>query len=240
LAGFNERIVALYARGMTTRDIRAHLRQMYDVEVSSDLISRVTAGVIEELAEWQSRPLDASVVDRLGAHRPLRPARVAAAQPPADLRRRPPPLRPPGHHGRQGGVGLEHARLGPAAPQMCLPVRIPGQVAAAGLAVAGDLPVDGLVALADPDRDDLDRLTTTQPVGDLDPVVWLRNRGLTGTSMKATRPASMNHSDPQLSDTPTRCEACEPDKPDRISSKYRRLVPCGILSGAYLGMRTPH
>src|SRR5215470_4490913 len=58
LEGFNERIIALYARGMTTRDIRAHLREIYGVEVSPDLISRVTDGVVEELAEWQSRPLD--------------------------------------------------------------------------------------------------------------------------------------------------------------------------------------
>jgi transposase-like protein len=58
LEGFNERIIALYARGMTTRDIRAHLREMYDVEVSPDLISRVTDAVVDELAEWQSRPLD--------------------------------------------------------------------------------------------------------------------------------------------------------------------------------------
>jgi putative transposase len=42
---------------MTTGDIRAHLREMYDVDVSPDLISRVTGGVLEELAEWQSRPL---------------------------------------------------------------------------------------------------------------------------------------------------------------------------------------
>src|SRR5689334_8696157 len=58
LEGFNERIIALYARGMTTRDIRAHLREMYDVDVSPDLISRVTDGVLEELQQWQSRPLD--------------------------------------------------------------------------------------------------------------------------------------------------------------------------------------
>jgi len=58
LDGFNDRIIALYARGMTTRDIRAHLREMYDVDVSPDLISRVTDAVIDELAEWQSRPLD--------------------------------------------------------------------------------------------------------------------------------------------------------------------------------------
>src|SRR5438034_6151993 len=59
LEGFNGRIIALYARGMTTRDIRAHLREMYEVEVSPDLISRVTDAVVEELTEWQSRPLDA-------------------------------------------------------------------------------------------------------------------------------------------------------------------------------------
>jgi len=59
LEGFNERIVALYGRGLSTRDIRAHLREMYDVEVSPDLISRVTDVVLEELTDWQSRPLDA-------------------------------------------------------------------------------------------------------------------------------------------------------------------------------------
>jgi transposase-like protein len=58
LDGFNDRIIALYARGMSTRDIRAHLREMYDVDVSPDLISRVTDAVVEELAEWQARPLD--------------------------------------------------------------------------------------------------------------------------------------------------------------------------------------
>ena len=59
LAGFTDRIIALYARGMTVRDIRAHLAEMYDVDVSPDLISRVTDGVTEELEEWRNRPLDA-------------------------------------------------------------------------------------------------------------------------------------------------------------------------------------
>ena len=58
LEGFNDRIIALYARGMTVRDIPAHLREMYDVDVSPDLISRVTDAVVDELADWQSRPLD--------------------------------------------------------------------------------------------------------------------------------------------------------------------------------------
>jgi putative transposase len=62
LDGFNERIIALYARGMTTRDIRAHLHEIYDVEVSPDLISRVTDAVVEELAEGQGRPLDGASI----------------------------------------------------------------------------------------------------------------------------------------------------------------------------------
>lgn len=58
LKGFNERIIALYARGMTVRDVRAHLAEIYGVDVSPDLISKVTDGVWEELEEWRNRPLD--------------------------------------------------------------------------------------------------------------------------------------------------------------------------------------
>jgi len=57
-AGFDDKVLALYARGMTVRDIRAHLEELYGVEVSPDLISRVTDGVLEELRLWQSRPLE--------------------------------------------------------------------------------------------------------------------------------------------------------------------------------------
>ncbi|HKH54538.1 MAG TPA: IS256 family transposase [Propionibacteriaceae bacterium] len=59
LARFNANVVALYARGLSTRDIRRELKRMYGVEVSPDLVSRVTDGVVEELREWQHRPLDA-------------------------------------------------------------------------------------------------------------------------------------------------------------------------------------
>ncbi|MFF8947108.1 IS256 family transposase [Streptomyces sp. NPDC014864] len=59
LAGFNERILSLYARGMSVRDIRSHLAAIYSVEVSPDLISTVTDAVVDELAVWQNRPLDA-------------------------------------------------------------------------------------------------------------------------------------------------------------------------------------
>lgn len=58
LAGFNEQILSLYARGMSVRDIRSHLAELYGVEVSGDLISKVTDAVIEEITTWQNRPLD--------------------------------------------------------------------------------------------------------------------------------------------------------------------------------------
>lgn len=58
LQGFNDRIIALYARGMTVRDIQAHLHEIYGVEVSPDLISKVTGAVLEEVKEWQNRPLE--------------------------------------------------------------------------------------------------------------------------------------------------------------------------------------
>ncbi|MFE2709384.1 IS256 family transposase [Streptomyces mirabilis] len=58
LAGFNEQVLSLYARGMSVRDIRSHLANMYGVEVSPDLISKVTDAVTDELDAWQNRPLD--------------------------------------------------------------------------------------------------------------------------------------------------------------------------------------
>ena len=58
LDGFDEQIIALYARGLTGRDIQAHLQEMYGVEVSPGLISTVTEEVQEEVKAWQQRPLD--------------------------------------------------------------------------------------------------------------------------------------------------------------------------------------
>lgn len=57
--GFDDKIISMYARGMTCREIKAHLREIYGVEVSPDLISTVTDGVIDEVRQWQSRALDA-------------------------------------------------------------------------------------------------------------------------------------------------------------------------------------
>ena len=57
--GFDEKILSLYARGMTVREIQGHLEEMYGAEVSPTLISSVTDAVADEVKAWQSRPLDA-------------------------------------------------------------------------------------------------------------------------------------------------------------------------------------
>jgi transposase-like protein len=59
LPGFDEKVIALYARGMTTREIQGHLKEIYKVEVSPSLISAVTDAVLEDVKAWQARPLDA-------------------------------------------------------------------------------------------------------------------------------------------------------------------------------------
>src|SRR3954463_6300118 len=54
--GFDEKIVSMYARGMTVREIQGHLMEIYGLDVSPDLISTVTDAVLETVAEWQNRP----------------------------------------------------------------------------------------------------------------------------------------------------------------------------------------
>jgi putative transposase len=56
--GFDDKILALYSRGLSVRDIRAHLQEIYGVEVSLDLISRVTDAVMDDVREWGKRPLE--------------------------------------------------------------------------------------------------------------------------------------------------------------------------------------
>lgn len=56
--GFDDKIISMYARGMSTRDIQAHLEEIYGVEVSPGLISEVTDAVMEDVRTWQSRPLE--------------------------------------------------------------------------------------------------------------------------------------------------------------------------------------
>ena len=56
--GFDEKIISMYARGMSTREIVGHLHDLYGIDVSPDLISTVTDAVLDEVAAWQQRPLD--------------------------------------------------------------------------------------------------------------------------------------------------------------------------------------
>ncbi len=59
LEGFDEKVLSLYAKGMSTREIQSHLEDLYGTEVSPDLISRVTDSVMDAARAWQARPLDA-------------------------------------------------------------------------------------------------------------------------------------------------------------------------------------
>lgn len=57
-SGFDDKIISLYARGLTVREVQSHLEEMYAIEVSPELISRVTDAVMAEVTAWQSRPLE--------------------------------------------------------------------------------------------------------------------------------------------------------------------------------------
>jgi putative transposase len=57
--GFDEKVIALYARGLTVREIQAHLAEIYGTEVSPDLVSKITDTVLEDVKAWQTRPLEA-------------------------------------------------------------------------------------------------------------------------------------------------------------------------------------
>ena len=56
--GFDDKVISLYARGMTMSEIQGHLEEIYQTEISKDLISTITDGVIDEVTRWQNRPLD--------------------------------------------------------------------------------------------------------------------------------------------------------------------------------------
>lgn len=58
LDGIDKIVIGLYGHGMTVRDIQGHLLEIYDIEVSADLISKITDAVLDEVREWQARPLD--------------------------------------------------------------------------------------------------------------------------------------------------------------------------------------
>ena len=56
--GFDDKIISMYARGMSTREIQGHLKEIYQIEVSPEFISSVTDSVMEDVRQWQNRPLD--------------------------------------------------------------------------------------------------------------------------------------------------------------------------------------
>jgi putative transposase len=58
LSGIEEVVLSLYGKGMSVRDIQTHIEELYDHEISKDLVSTITDGIIEELKEWKNRPLD--------------------------------------------------------------------------------------------------------------------------------------------------------------------------------------
>src|SRR5215212_9321643 len=59
LPGFDDKVISMYARGLSVREIQGHLAEIYGIDVSPDLISAVTDAVLDEIAEWQDRPLEA-------------------------------------------------------------------------------------------------------------------------------------------------------------------------------------
>jgi len=58
LSGFNDLIISLISRGMTARDVQDHIAEVYQMEISPELVSKITDSILPELGEWQSRPLD--------------------------------------------------------------------------------------------------------------------------------------------------------------------------------------
>lgn len=160
------------------------------------LAARAPGAQLAGLAAQQA--CEQPAVDRLGAQPARCPAVAGAGQEPRDLLRRPlaGELRP--DHLTQIRVSRELRRPGPLAAAQGLVVRPPRLVTAAGLAVARDLPVDRLEALADGSGNLLHRPASRQAVRDGDAVIQVKKRGEIGpASGTSIPPASRNHSDPQ-------------------------------------------
>ena len=58
ISGIEEKVISLYARGMSTRDIHDQLKDIYGIELSAEMVSKITDRIIPDIREWQSRPLD--------------------------------------------------------------------------------------------------------------------------------------------------------------------------------------
>ena len=139
--GFDDKVISMYARDMSVREIRGHLRKLYGVEVSPDLISRVTDAVLEEVRTWQNRALESVYSDR---HLPARAGGHAdqeREEGPADLRR-----------GQAADPEVEQGRrgLGPVLHRDSAGPRIQFLDKASGNDTAGA--VNGSAMSADPDE----------------------------------------------------------------------------------------
>src|SRR6266699_3639159 len=83
--GFDDKIISMYARGMSTREIQGHLEEIYGIEVSPTLISNVTEAILEEVKAWQSRPAGGVVSDRVSGRHDGKDSRQWARTKPGDL-----------------------------------------------------------------------------------------------------------------------------------------------------------
>jgi hypothetical protein len=79
---FDDKIISMYARGMSVREIRGHLEELYGFDVSPDLISAITDAVLEEVVEWQSRPLKNQAIGTVGSENRLLCTNSRADRPP--------------------------------------------------------------------------------------------------------------------------------------------------------------
>ncbi len=139
-------------------EVRALLQSTFSVPSPATFVSVAAASAQGLLARGHDQASIDSVVDRLVAQMPVRALRPTPSQPPADLRWRPVQAELASDRGTQLVIDADPPRSRAPAPQMSLRMRVPRLVGAIGLAVAGDLPVDGLVALADRGGDRLHRL----------------------------------------------------------------------------------
>src|SRR5439155_6371568 len=127
-----------------------------------------SAGAQVDRIRWNDQSAKDRFVDGFSAHMPARAACVTPTQPPTDLGWRPLPAQLVRHGLAERAVDGEPSRLGPPAAYIGLVVCVPRLIPPIRLPVAGDLSVHGLVALADPGSDRLDRLVTAEPIGDFD------------------------------------------------------------------------
>ena len=68
ISGIEEKVISLYARGMSTRDIHDQIQELYGMELSAEMVSKITDRILPEIKEWQSRPLNRVYLARMGCH----------------------------------------------------------------------------------------------------------------------------------------------------------------------------